>query len=187
MNAWKNSLGAMAKVLRASDLAEDMGVAIELHIPQTSKRVDVTLTGFNAQGQRSVLLVELKQWSQAKATNKDAIVRTALGGNVRETVHPSYQAWSYACLLEGFNEAVHSGGIQVQACAYLHNYVPDGVLDAKQYEDYTTRAPLFMKGKDQLGHLRSFIKQHIANGDNRTVLHELMDSPIRPSKHWRIR
>ncbi|WP_350013241.1 DUF2075 domain-containing protein [Pseudomonas asiatica] len=182
MNAWKNSLGAMAKVLRASDLAEDMGVAIELHIPQTSKRVDVTLTGFNAQGQRSVLLVELKQWSQAKATNKDAIVRTALGGNVRETVHPSYQAWSYACLLEGFNEAVHSGGIQVQACAYLHNYVPDGVLDAKQYEDYTTRAPLFMKGKDQLGHLRSFIKQHIASGDNRTVLHELMDSPIRPSK-----
>ncbi|WP_176507987.1 MULTISPECIES: DUF2075 domain-containing protein [Pseudomonas] len=182
INSWKNSLGKMANVLQAPGLPDSMGVAIELHIPQTSKRIDITLTGFNSEGQRSVLLVELKQWSQAKATSKDAIVRTVLGGKERETVHPSYQAWSYASLLHGFNEAVHTGGIQVQACAYLHNYVADGVLDAKHYQDYTSKAPLFMRGKEQLEQLRTFIKQHIASGDENSTLHELVNSPIRPSK-----
>ncbi|MFJ4348743.1 DNA/RNA helicase domain-containing protein [Pseudomonas sp. NPDC089401] len=181
-NAWKNSLKEMARVLEDTELPETMGVAVELHIPQTSKRVDVTLTGFNAAHQRSVLLVELKQWSEAKATSKDGMVRTVLGGNERETVHPSYQAWSYASLLHGFNEAVHTGGIKVNACAYLHNYVSDGVLDAQQYEHYTSRAPLFMRGKEQLEQLRAFIKTHITEGDELSTLHELVNSPIRPSK-----
>lgn len=182
MNAWKNSLGAMAKVLRDTEIPDDMGVAIELHIPQTSKRIDITLTGYNAQGQRNALLVELKQWSSAKATGKDAIVKTALGGGLRETVHPSYQAWSYASLLEGFNEAVYSGGIQVNACAYLHNYVGDGMIDAHHYQDYISKAPLFLKGKEELARMRTYIKQHIAMGDENSVLHDLMASPIRPSK-----
>lgn len=45
MNAWKNSLGAMSRVLRDEEIPNDIGVAIELHIPQTSKRIDITLTG----------------------------------------------------------------------------------------------------------------------------------------------
>lgn len=69
-----------------------------------------------------MVLVELKQWAEASATSKDAIVKTLLGRKIRETVHPSYQAWSYASLLEGFNEAVYSGGIRACLClsAQLH-------------------------------------------------------------------
>ena len=39
MKAWKSSLTEMAKVLRAPELPSEIGVAIELHIPQTSKRL----------------------------------------------------------------------------------------------------------------------------------------------------
>lgn len=36
INSWKGSLGYMAKVLRDEEVPDDTGLAIELHIPQTS-------------------------------------------------------------------------------------------------------------------------------------------------------
>ena len=150
--------------------------------PQTSKRIDITLTGRDESGAKNAVLVELKQWSKASATGKDAIVRTALGNGLREVVHPSYQAWSYATLLEGFNEAVYEASISVRPCAYLHNYPRDGVIDSPHYRDYMEKAPLFLKGKDELARLRSFIKQHIRTGDAKEVLYELANGRIRPSK-----
>ncbi len=121
VKSWQSSLSYVAKVLRDEEIAQDIGVAVELHIPQSSKRIDVTLSGYDEAGQKNVIVIELKQWEKALKSDKDGIVVTHLGGGSREVVHPSYQAWSYAALLEGFNEAVYSGGIQVQPCAYLLN------------------------------------------------------------------
>jgi len=181
-NSWRTSLGYMAKVLSDPGIPSDTGVAIELHIPQTSKRIDFILTGRDTQGQKHVVLVELKQWQKAEATGKDAIVNTFVGGGHREVVHPSYQAWSYTTLLEGFNEAVYQGGIQVHPCAYLHNYDRDGVIDNSCYDGYLSKAPLFLKGSEERAQLRAFIKEYIQVGDNKEVLLELANSPIRPSK-----
>lgn len=182
IDSWKGSLGYMAKVLRDEELPPDTGLAIELHIPQSSNRIDFTLTGHDEAGGKNAVLVELKQWSSAKSTKKDAIVVTALGKGMRETVHPSYQAWSYASLLEGFNEAVYDQCIAVRPCAYLHNYVRDGIIDASHYQPYIEKAPLFLKGKDELQQLRAFIKKYIKSGDDKTLLYELANGKIRPSK-----
>lgn len=182
IDSWRGSLGYMAKVLRDEGLPADTGLAIELHIPQSSKRIDFTLTGRDDAGGKNAVLVELKQWSTAKVTAKDAIIVTALGKGLRETVHPSYQAWSYASLLEGFNEAVYDQSISVRPCAYLHNYVRDGVIDAAHYQPYIDKAPLFLKGKDELEQLRAFIKKYIKHGDDKAVLYELANGKIRPSK-----
>ena len=182
LKSWQSSLSYVAKVLRDEEIAQDIGVAVELHIPQSSKRIDVTLSGFNAMGQKNVIVIELKQWEKAIKCDKDGIVVTHLGGGSREVVHPSYQAWSYATLLEGFNEAVYSGGIQVQPCAYLHNYPRDGVIDDQHYSDYIDKAPLFLKGGTDRDRLREFIKKHVKHGDNRTLLYELDGGRIRPSK-----
>lgn len=180
--SWKGSLGYMAKALRAPGMPPDTGVAIELHLPQSSKRIDFTLTGHGESGEKNAVLVELKQWSSSKLSAKDAIVVTALGKGMNETVHPSYQAWSYASLLEGFNEAVYTQGIALRPCAYLHNYVRDGVIDAPHYQGYIDKAPLFLKGKDELEQLRAFIRKYIHSGDNKAVLYELANGRIRPSK-----
>lgn len=182
IRSWQGSLTYMAKVLRDKDLPEDAGVAIELHIPQSMKRIDFLLTGHDQHQGKNAVLVELKQWSKASATSKDAIVKTALGGSHVETIHPSYQVWSYATLLEGFNEAVYDQGIKVHPCAYLHNYVSDGVINSAHYDAYTSKAPLFLKGPDELTKLRSFLKQHIYYGDNQDVLYELSSGKSRPSK-----
>lgn len=180
--SWKHSLGYMARVLSDPDIPDDLGVAVELHLPQSSKRLDITLTGFDAARVKKAVVVELKQWQKVQATTKDAIVVTQLGKGLRPVVHPSYQAWSYAALLEGFNEAVYDGGIMVQPCAYLHNYVRDGVIDAPHYAAYIEKAPLFTKGGKEREQLRAFIKQHVKFGDAQAVMYELARGRIRPSK-----
>ena len=182
IRSWQGSLTYMAKVLRDEGLPSDAGLAIELHIPQSSKRIDFLLTGRDENQAKKAVLIELKQWSKANATTKDAIVKTALGGGLVETIHPSYQVWSYAALLEGFNEAVYDKSIEICPCAYLHNYVSDGIIDSAHYEPHISKAPLFLKGPDELTKLRSFLKKHIAHGDNKEVLYELSDGKIRPSK-----
>lgn len=182
IRSWQGSLTYMAKVLRDEGLPSDAGLAIELHIPQSSKRIDFLLTGRDENQAKKAVLIELKQWSKASATTKDAIVKTALGGGLVETIHPSYQVWSYARLLEGFNEAVYDKSIEIRPCAYLHNYVRDGIIDSAHYKPHTSKAPLFLKGPDELTKLRSFLKKHIAHGDNKEVLYELSDGKIRPSK-----
>lgn len=182
VRSWQGSLTYMAKVLRDESLPDDVGLAIELHIPQSSKRIDFLLTGRCEQNRKNAVLIELKQWSKATATTKDAIVKTALGGGMVETIHPSYQVWSYAALLQGFNEAVYDKSIEIRPCAYLHNYVSDGVIDSAHYQIHTDKAPLFLKGPDELSKLRGFLKQHLKYGDNKEVLYELAHGRIRPSK-----
>ena len=180
--SFRESLGCMARVLADDAIPADAGIAIEYHIPQSAKRLDMLVAGHAADGTKSAVIVELKQWERVQITPKDAIVATYLGGGIRETVHPSYQAWSYAELMKSFNVAVHEGEIGVWPCAYLHNYVRDGAIDAAHYERYTNRAPLFLKGEGERSRLRQFIRTHFHRGDGLRVIDEIEASPIRPSK-----
>lgn len=182
INSWSNSLRCMAIVLRDKEIEDHIGVAIELQLPQSSKRIDMTLTGFNNNKNKSAVVIELKQWEKIELTTKDAIVKTRLGKGIQETVHPSYQAWSYVSLLEGFNESVYNGSIGVKGCAYLHNYEADGLIDHTFYEAHIAKAPVFLKGLNEIEKLRHFIKSHVKYGDNKSVLYELDSGKIRPSK-----
>lgn len=184
IRAWKESLLQMAKVLNVDDIPHDSGVAIEYKIPQTSKRVDFILTGMGADQSANVIIVELKQWSEAQRTNKDGIILARRGGKSGDTEgpHPSYQAWSYALLLQGFNEAVYDGGMALKPCAYLHNYESDNVIDHKWYAPYIEKAPLFLKGEAERVKLRAFIKQHVKYGDRKNLIVQIENGRIRPSK-----
>ena len=182
--AWKYSLSEMARVLRDPGIPEDAGVGVEFGIPQTSKRIDFIISGRTDAGPK-LIIVELKQWSEARLTGKDGVIAARRGGMApeREGAHPCYQAWSYAALLEGFNEAVYKRAVSLSPCAYLHNYVRDGIIDHPEYYgDYIHKAPLFLKGEEELRRLREFIKQHIRHGDNAELIYEIENGRIRPSK-----
>jgi DUF2075 family protein len=180
--SWGNSLQHMANVLDDASLPEDLGVAVEFILSQAMKRIDVTLAGHAADGTRRAVIVELKQWEIARATTRDGIVITRVGGAERPEVHPSYQAWSYAAFLRGFNEAVYGEkvGVGVQPCAFLHNYERDGVIDSAHYAAYLEEAPLFAKGERDK--LQEFIRKHVPRGGGKAVLFELENGRIRPSK-----
>lgn len=182
VRSWRNSLESMAKVLNDADIPAESGVAIEYNIPQTGKRVDFILTGLGADHSPKIIVVELKQWEESQRTEKDGIVSTFVGGARREVSHPSYQAWSYAALLEDFNEAVQDGGIELRPCAYLHNYKPDEVIGHDFYAPWIERAPVFLKGESERNKLRDFIKRHVKYGDNIDILYRIEHGRIRPSK-----
>ena len=178
--SWQNSMMYMNTVLTDYEIPLDAGVTIEMQIPQTSKRIDFIITGKNKSKKDHAVIVELKQWETAEKTGLDGIVKTYIGGGKREVSHPSYQAWSYAALLNDFNEAVYKGDIQLEACAFLHNYHSNGVLDDPFYRDHTDRAPVFMK-KD-IRKLREYIKDFIKHGDSDNIIYRIENGRIRPSK-----
>jgi len=181
VNAWRNSLGFMDRVIEPVDIPEDASIAIEMQVPQSSKRMDFVLTGLNAERRKVAVIVELKQWESARRTAKDGVVETRLGGGLRETSHPSYQAWSYAALLEDFNEAVREIPIQLAPCAYLHNCAEGGDLRHPFYAEHLGRAPVFLR--DDAARLRAFIRDQVRHGDRGETLYELAHGRIRPSRN----
>ncbi len=180
IRSWAASLVYMDRIMQDQQIPDDCGVAIEYQIPQTGKRIDFIISGQDENSKDSVLLIELKQWSEAKLTNKDSIVETYVGGRIGEHTHPSYQAWSYATLLQGFNEVVYTENIQLHPCAYLHNYNDDNVIKNDFYSEYIQKAPIFLKS-DALK-LREFIKSHVKYGDRSNILYRIENGKIRPSK-----
>ncbi|WP_296881506.1 DUF2075 domain-containing protein [uncultured Methanobrevibacter sp.] len=183
IRSWENSMEYMYKVLNDSEIPSDCGVAIEFTIPTTSKRIDFILTGLNRFQDDSVVIIELKQWDSAqKVAGKDGVVKTYLGGGIRETTHPSYQVWSYASLIRNFNQTVEEDEIGLFPCAYLHNYdfKSDDPLKDEIYKPYYDEAPLY--GKRDVLKLRDFIKKYVKYGDSSNILYRIDNGKIRPSK-----
>lgn len=178
--SWKNSLQYMDRVLNDPEIPDDCGIAIEYQLPQTAKRIDFILTGTGTVNDEYAILVELKQWSEATLSSKDGVINSFVGGNIRELTHPSYQAWSYATLLQNFNETITTDNINLKPCAYLHNYMPDDVITNERYREYIEKAPVFLRG-DAIK-LRSFIKEFVKYGDKRKMIYRIEQGKIRPSK-----
>jgi DUF2075 family protein/predicted ATPase len=179
--SWRNSLQYMDRILNDDEISEDSTVSIEYRIPQSAKRIDFILAGQDGAGRDSAVLVELKQWQSAELTGKDGIVRTRFKHGETDTPHPSYQAWSYKCLLQDYNQTVQDDDIQLYPCAYLHNYLQDDVITNKAYEPYLKEAPVFLK--DDALKLRDFIKSHIKYGDKNNVMYRINNGKIKPSKN----
>ncbi|WP_276356342.1 DUF2075 domain-containing protein [Cohnella caldifontis] len=172
----------MERVIRNSKIADDCGILIEYNIPATSKRVDFIVTGQDEYGNNNFIIVELKQWDSAKATDREDVVLACVGGKEREMTHPSYQAWSYRQYLEDMNEAVQSHQLRSYSCAYLHNYrtpQPDP-LQSKQYQPIIQKSPLFLS--EDTFKLQEFIRKHTGQGNGINLLYLIENGKIRPSK-----
>ncbi len=182
-NSWKNSMMYMSNVLLQSNIPDDVNIAIEYQVPNTGKRVDFIIAGVNEEEEESVIIIELKQWSEVEKTNKDGVVKTFVGGGLRNLTHPSYQAWTYALLIKEYNETVRDENIQLYPCAYLHNYSRsesyNSILDPF-YKEYLDKAPSFLR--DDSVKLSNFIKKYIKKGDQKDILYRIDNGRIKPSK-----
>lgn len=181
ISSWRNSMLYMSNILQDDEIPHDAGVSIEYNLPRTNKRIDFIITGRGENGGNNAIIVELKQWTEARATGKDGIVTTFLGKGEHETPHPSYQAWIYAALLEDFNEAVRDENIGLRPCAYLHNCVSDDVINSPFFGKYTAKAPAFLK-KDARK-LADFIKKYVKYGDASNIMYLIDNGKVRPSKN----
>lgn len=181
--SWVNSLEYMYKVLNDNEIPSDSGIAIEYNLPNTAKRVDFLISGYDNERKVNVVIIELKQWERLnKVEGLDALVETFTGGANRRVVHPSYQAWSYASMIRDYNEFAQNAGVQLWPCAYLHNYLRESndPLDDPMYQDYLNEAPAFTKG--DVRKLREYIKSAVKTGDNADILYDIDNGKIKPSK-----
>lgn len=180
VRSWKNSMMHMSNVMNTSDIPDDSGIAIEYQIPLTSKRVDFIISGLDENRKGNIIIIELKQWEQAKLSHKSGVIKTRFQHGEHETAHPSYQAWSYAYMLENYNEAVREKEIILSPCAFLHNYQSDAIINHTCYQEYIDKAPIFLKPDARK--LQDFIKRHIKYGAKDDIVWLIDNGRLRPSK-----
>ena len=180
LNSWRNSLGnAMVHVMNSPKIPSNVGVAIEYQINKHKNRVDFIVSGKNSHGVESVVIIELKQWTDIEFSYLPEHVKTFVGKKDREVLHPSYQARSYASLLEMYNQYVYETPVEISSCAYLHNALENIVINDSRYEEALRNTPVFIHGeKDQVVDL---ITSNISEGDGLDLLRRVDASPTRPS------
>ena len=183
--AWQNSMQFMRNIVDDRAIDDDVQIAIEYNIPQTSKRVDFIIIGANENGKDNIVIVELKQWTKAEVVDDDMhfSVRTYVGNDNRIVCHPSYQAYSYSRFINNYSQVVHDQDIHLIPCAYLHNYLPKyrQVLSAEIYKEWYTSAPFFIM--DDVQPFSEFVKKFVTRKSSRGDLLYLIDhGRIKPSK-----
>ena len=180
--SWANSLNFMRNAIDDSEISNDCQLAIEYQIPLTSKRVDFLIAGVDENNNNNIVVVELKQWENSSTTTSPDVVKTFIGGSERYVTHPSYQAYSYAKIIENFNEEVYRNDISLVPCAYLHNYKERnrGNIDNKFYKEAIDCAPLFLE--EDTRKLRNFIKTYIKKKDNIDLLMKIEHGKLKPAR-----
>ncbi len=181
--SWTNSLTYMNGIMNR--IPDDVGVALEYNIPYTSKRVDLIVSGLDYSGNKTAVIIELKQWKEVESVpEKDGIVKVRNDKGSHETTHPSYQAWSYATAIWDFNADVQDSGVAVLPCACLHNYKIEGDKESdplvKSYKDYIDLAPIYTKLEGQ--ELQKFLSDKINRGNGLDIISLLDSGRLRPSK-----
>jgi uncharacterized protein len=179
--SWRNSLGnAMSHVMRSAGIPDDAGIAIEYRLNGRRFRLDFVISGLDYQGKESLVIIELKQWTDVQYSDLDEHIRTALGGGIRDVTHPSYQVWSYKSHLELYNEYVYENRLSVEACVYLHNCKDGTVINNSRYENALRLAPVFFHGEHEK--VQDLIVDKIRKGAGTSLLERVDQSLIRPSK-----
>lgn len=179
--SWRNSLGnAMSHVMRDPGIPDDALVAIEYRLNGRAFRIDFLVAGQNEEGADSLVIIELKQWTDVKLSVLQDHVFTFVGGRERDVPHPSYQAHSYASHLQQFNEFVYENKVEVASCAYLHNCESGPVVRDVSFNAELIKSPAFVKG--EIAGVQEMIRSRVSTGTRRDLLHKIDDSPVRPSK-----
>ena len=181
--AYVNSLRVRRDVLCDKDakMNQNLKIAIEFKVPNTSKRVDFLITGYDEAGEENAVVIELKQWTECEKTDLENLVYAYVAGRKRNLSHPSYQAYSYAQRIKNFNQTVQEKPVNLYPCAYCHNYEErwKEEIEDPRYDEVIKDAPLFLS-RDRLK-LRRFIKKYIKNPDKGEILYQIDNGKIRPS------
>lgn len=180
--SWRNSLLSLSGVCRKAGL-DGQGIIVEYQLPQSSKRLDVLITGADSAGVDRAEIIELKQWQQCEPADGEYVVTWVAGRN-RDVLHPSVQVGQYHSYLSNGQSAFHEGDdpVQLGASAFLHNYEissGDALLDPK-FSTELAAFPVYSRNErvdliDRLG-------ERVGAGPGNAVLDRVLGSSPRPSK-----
>lgn len=184
--AWQASLPEVAKVLQASLIDRAVDVAIEYKPSSSNDRVDFLICGTDALGNKNVVVLELKQWSDASESNYKYFVFTNGGGGTKSYWHPSYQAGNYANIIRNFNEYVQKESVGLYSCSFLHN-MPEklnGFLNDEELFPLVKTSPAFLC--EDTKKLQDFLERYVSKpyrdpAKGLTLLFKIDNSKLKPS------
>ncbi|MFE4533489.1 DUF2075 domain-containing protein [Streptomyces scopuliridis] len=176
--AWQNSLPALAQVLCDAGL-DEVQVLIEYQMPLSSLRADAILAGTHPEtGRPSYVVVELKQWSEARLVPDTKDLCLISGSGYRSFLHPVAQVRRYCDYLEDFTAVLNDAQHHVAGLAYLHNAQDRNVSDLLQLND--GRVHLFTR--TSRGELIRHLQNQLSPLDGALDADALLDSPTTPAQ-----
>lgn len=181
--SWQQSLNFLNNAFTYSGLANNK-VIVEYELPYSSRRIDVLIFGKNNKDKDTVVLMELKQWSNEhvyNCENEGNIIIDFLGK--REVAHPCLQVEGYHFDLQDFLSVFNDDeSLNLNSCAYCHNYSKqkENILSLPKFHKFTKTFPLFLK--EDVRELGLYLQERLKNSDGLEVFNRFLTSPIRPSK-----
>ncbi|MFH8573763.1 DNA/RNA helicase domain-containing protein [Streptomyces sp. NPDC017993] len=176
--AWRNSLPALAEVLCDAGL-DEVEVLIEQKLPLTSLRADAVLAGSHPEtGMPSYVIVELKQWSEARLVpdSEDLCLVRKMGNHA--ALHPVAQVRRYCDYLQDFTNLLNDRQDGVSGIAYLHNADDLDVDQLFRLPD--AKAQLFTK--TTRGELIRYLQTRLSALDGALEADALLESPAAPGR-----
>lgn len=177
--SWERSLPVLASELISAGLG-DVEMLLEYQLPLTSKRADVILAGVHPRtGRDSYVVVELKQWTQARLFEDDETLVQLDAYGARPVLHPVLQVRGYVDYLAGFNSVAAQNQESLHGLAYLHNAtdkdVP-GLFELPQNQ----QGRLFTGQRNS--ELRDYLRSVFAPAPGAEAAEKLLTAKVAPSK-----
>lgn len=187
--AWKANATALSTLLANSNIPDDVIVAFEYMVPVGGGRIDCMLFGHDGNGEKCVVHIELKQWSNKNVKtyydhhtfSADVMVNGyRQGTNI--TAHPSVQVSGYDNILRNHVKAIEDKKLSLFGFAYCYNYLSTDTSCALLDDFYApvmNNYPLFCK--DQTVVFAKRLKELLQGGNGQCVFEDFINSEIAPT------
>ncbi|MCR5280055.1 MAG: DUF2075 domain-containing protein [Lachnospiraceae bacterium] len=117
--SWRNSIPYLYAVLRDERISDRVLVGLEYEIDNNlNNRVDVMIGGYNKRGRRTIIIIEMKQWSDIKCTKNR--IRNRFNCDI---INPSLQVLSYCYQIE--NMINNPDTFDFVPVVYFHNQLKE--------------------------------------------------------------
>lgn len=179
LRSWERSLPVLARDLVDAGLGS-VEMLVEYRLPLTSKRVDAILAGNDPRtGEKSYVLVELKQWSAAEAWEEDE--QLVLVGGVRggPRLNPILQIEGYCEHLVDFMATLNGRAGAVKGAVYLHNATDHSVEDIFKLRQHDHGRAFTSQRR---GEFLDYLRYHLAPEPGASAGDRLLTSSVRPSR-----
>lgn len=177
--SWKSSLRELSSLLVDTGLGS-VNVLLEYQLPYSSKRIDAVLIGSDPKsGNPSVVVVELKQWTDANPViGSQEVVQIGAYGN-RPVLHPAIQVKKYCEYLTDFNRFASSESSKVYGAAFLHNWLTprNGAINSVAP---SSTSMLFLGS--EIATFKKFLAEKISGVNSDSFTDDFLRSKLAPTK-----
>src|SRR3989338_4195714 len=147
--SWETSLRVLKDSLDVPELFQNKMV-VEYRLPYSERRIDVILFGRSKEGKDTVIVIELKQWSNnsLKKIDVEGNIEISYGDHWGQQAHPCAQVHAYVIDMNDYIKIFREeSNVDLVGCSYCHNYnkKEDSILYDEQFKSLIKEYPLFSK------------------------------------------